>query len=191
MFKICFFINENTGYTAGNSGAIFKTTDCGVSWINQTNYAGYDINCIQFISDNEGIVAGGKPESERAFIYKTDDGGASWYEVYDSLSLGVLNSVDFMNGAYAIATGNNGNILKTFDKGESWSSWNISSENLLAIDFLNTQNALITGTNGLVYKTTNSGINWHVIISGFYLNLSSVKYYEQNFAVASGDNGKY
>ncbi len=184
-----FFINENTGYTAGDSGAIYKTTNSGMNWISQTNYIKYNINSVYFINNVEGVAAGGNPENGRSFIYRTDDGGQSWYEVYDSLSLGVLNSVDFMNEWEGIAAGNNGNVLYTFNRGESWIAGNITSENLNSIDFLDGQNALITGSNGLVYKTTNGGTSWITIVTGFYLDLNSVRFFYNQFAIAAGDRG--
>jgi len=184
-----FFINEKIGFAAGDSGVIFKTTDEGNSWTDQTNYKKYNINCVSFINEESGIVTGGNPESNRAFIYKTDDGGDSWYEVYDSLSLGVLNSAVFMDGVNGIAVGYNGNALYSYDAGESWTTTNISPVNLFSINFSDKLNGLISGANGLFYKTTDGGISWNTVISRNYKNFYSVKFKDNYFAAASGEGG--
>lgn len=184
-----FFINYNTGYVAGDSGAIYKTTNAGNSWTDQTNYRRYNIKKIIFTNELSGIAAGGNPENERAFIYKTADGGLSWYEVYDSLSLGVLNSAEFMNETYGIAVGNNGNVLYSYDAGESWITDNISTFNLFSVSFQNDLDGLISGANGLIYKSTDGGNEWNPVVSGHYINLHSVKYISNNFAAAAGEKG--
>lgn len=184
-----FFINEKTGFAAGDSGAIFKTTDEGNSWTDQTNYKKYNIYCVRFINEESGVVAGGNPESNRAFIYKTNDGGISWYEVYDSLSLGVLNSAVFLNTANCIAAGLNGNVLYSYDAGESWITSNISPVNLYSVSFYDNMNGLISGANGLFYKTTDGGISWNAVLSRIYKNFYSVKFRDNYFAAAAGEGG--
>ena len=184
-----FFINEKTGFAAGDSGVIFKTTDEGNSWTDQTNYKKYNIKCVRFINEESGIVAGGNPESNRAFIYKTNDGGISWYEVYDSLSLGVLNSAVFLNTANCIAAGLNGNVLYSYDAGESWKTSNISPVNLYSVSFYDNMNGLISGANGLFYKTTDGGISWITVLSRIYKNFYSVKFRDNYFAAAAGEGG--
>ncbi len=184
-----YFVNTNTGFVAGDSGAIFKTSDGGSSWTDQTNYSRYNINSIYFTNQYSGIAAGGNPENERAFIYKTDDGGNSWYEVYDSLSLGVLNSVDFYNESGGIAVGKNGNVLYSYDAGESWWTDNISPVNLYSVSFRNNVNGLISGANGIIYKTTDGGNSWNTIVSGYFIKLNSIKYGDHNFAAAAGEKG--
>ncbi|HMS33076.1 MAG TPA: YCF48-related protein [Ignavibacteria bacterium] len=184
-----YFVNTNTGFAAGDSGTIFKTSDGGSSWIDQTNYRRYNINCIFFTNELSGIAAGGNPENERAFIYKTDDGGNSWYEVYDSLSLGVLNSVDFYSESGGIAVGKNGNVLYSYDAGESWMTDNISPVNLYSVSFQNNINGLISGANGIIYKTTDGGNSWNTIVSGYFIKLNAVKYRDHNFAASAGEKG--
>lgn len=184
-----FSINEKIYYAAGDSGIIFRTSDGGIHWSDLTNYKKYDIQSIYFIDENTGVAAGGYQDGERAFIYKTTNAGVNWFEAYDSLGLGELNSLIFINNTLGFCAGNNGNILRTFDGGYSWESENIFPENLYSVNFNDPKNGLISCENGLILKTTNGGDNWDYIISGSYVNLYSIKYLSEDIAIAAGEKG--
>lgn len=187
--RCIFFLRENTGYVCGDSGRIFKTINGGFNWMNQTNYTKLVQKSIYFVNSETGIVAGGNPENQRAFIYRTDNGGSNWYEVFDSINFGVLNSIAFLDEMTGLIAGDNGNIINTYNAGENWFISNLSHENLNSISFADDQNGLVSATNGLIYKTTNSGFDWKIINSGTYVDLQSIKYYDKDFAVAAGKNG--
>jgi len=189
FLNTAFLINENIYYAAGDSGAIFRTSDGGIHWSDQTNYKKYDIQSIYFTDENNGMVAGGYQDGERAFIYKTTNAGTNWFEAYDSLGLGQLNSLTFVNELSGYCAGNNGNILRTYDGGYSWESENIFSGNLYSVSFRDTKNGLISGETGMIFKTTNGGSNWDYMISGFYSDIYSVKYLSEDMAVAAGQEG--
>ncbi|HMQ69788.1 MAG TPA: YCF48-related protein [Ignavibacteria bacterium] len=189
FLNTAFLINENIYYAAGDSGAIFRTSDGGIHWSDQTNYKKYDIQSIYFTDENNGMVAGGYQDGERAFIYKTTNAGVNWFEAYDSLGLGKLNSLTFVNVFSGYCAGNNGNILRTFDGGYSWESENIFSGNLYSVSFRDTKNGLISGETGMIFKTTNGGTDWDYMISGFYSDIYSVKYLSEDMAVAGGQEG--
>lgn len=184
-----YFINCNTGFAAGNSGTIFKTTNGGESWINQTGYTNLNENSICFLNNDTGIVAGGTPDNERAFIFRTTNGGTNWYEVYDSMSMGVFNSITFTNRSTGFITGDNGNVLKTENAGWDWTSENLTTINLNSVSFADSLNGLICGDDGIIFKTSNGGDNWHYVYGNTYKNLSSIKYFNQNFVTAVGEEG--
>ncbi|MBL0106104.1 MAG: hypothetical protein IPP52_02105 [Ignavibacteria bacterium] len=49
-----YFLNNNTGWIAGDSGAVFRTTDQGLNWIKQSTYVDNYILSIFFINENTG-----------------------------------------------------------------------------------------------------------------------------------------
>ena len=53
-----YFINNDTGYTVGNSGTILKTTDGGYNWISQTSNTTYDLLSVYFINADTGFTVG-------------------------------------------------------------------------------------------------------------------------------------
>ncbi len=183
-----YFMNAYTGYAAGNDGAIFKTSNAGELWTNQTHYTRLDYNFIHFINYDDGVAGGGNPENGRAFIYRTSNAGINWFEVFDSLGMGILNSVSFVNSNVGIATGDNGNILHTYDAGFSWTSENISVNNLNSISFTDQINGMIAADNGIVYVTSNGGFDWSKSLTGVYSNLNAIMFRE-DYALACGSDG--
>jgi len=66
------FINENTGYAAGNIGTVMKTTNGGMNW--ELKNIGFEIILLSifFIDENTGFVSGGN----NGTILKTTNGGS-------------------------------------------------------------------------------------------------------------------
>lgn len=184
-----FFLNRATGFVAGNKGVIFKTGDGGMNWTEQTGYTNLNLNSVYFLNKDTGLVAGGTPDNERAFIFRTTNGGTNWYEVYDSMSMGVFNSMKFINSSTGFLAGNNGNVLKTINAGRDWASENITAINFNSIDFIDSLNGMICGDDGIIFITTNSGASWNYTFAQTYKKLNSVKYSGRNFATAAGEDG--
>jgi photosystem II stability/assembly factor-like uncharacterized protein len=59
-----------------NQGLIMKSTDFGLTWINQQTNTLYTINSIYFISSLEGWACG-----DHGTILKTTNGGLNWYVI--------------------------------------------------------------------------------------------------------------
>ncbi len=52
-----FFIDADTGFAVGNSGAIIKTTNGGVNWSSLNSNGLFTINSVYFINSNVGFAA--------------------------------------------------------------------------------------------------------------------------------------
>ena len=106
-----YFVDDNTGWTVGQSGIILKTIDAGTSWIAQTSgftTALYDISCID---SNTCWAVGGK-ESAPPFlgsllILKTTDGGVNWIPLPGlASSVLAMTEVRFVDAVQGWAIGN-------------------------------------------------------------------------------------
>ncbi|MFC3161539.1 WD40/YVTN/BNR-like repeat-containing protein [Chryseobacterium arachidis] len=78
-----FFLNENVGWAAkGGNGAVFKTTNGGANWIQQTVSTATNqyYRNIEFLNENVGFLG-----TLNNNFYKTVDGGNSWQRV-DNIS---------------------------------------------------------------------------------------------------------
>ena len=70
--------HPDTIYAATPYG-IYKTVDCAEHWI-KTEMSGVEINCIKVSRANPGILIA----SSDSMIYKSEDGGGTWNEIWKS-----------------------------------------------------------------------------------------------------------
>jgi len=83
-------------------------------------------NNIFFMDKEIGFVTGGinnAGDSRDDVIYKTTDGGSSWYEVlnqYNQPASWGIYDVSFVGNKYGVATSKVGKIYTTIDGGENW-----------------------------------------------------------------------
>ncbi|MDA3936607.1 MAG: cell wall-binding repeat-containing protein [Actinomycetota bacterium] len=109
-----FFIDQNTGWVAGN-GTLRKTTDGGVTWVDKRPDGTQRLYWTpHFVDANTGWVVGGD-----GLILNTTDGGDSW-EFQDSGVSTELIGVHFVDANTGWVSGNNGLILATDDGGATW-----------------------------------------------------------------------
>ncbi len=181
-----YFINENTGWAAGNY--IYKTTDGGNTWdeIYNPSETIYD---IYFISSLTGWAVGWN-----GLIIKTTDGGDTW-ETLDSETTDNLESVYFISSLTGWATGECG-ILKTTDGGESWvNQFPIELEyvSINSVYFIDENNGWAAGFN--ILRTTDGGENWtECMVNGSYgmwFMLNSLFFADENNGWTVGYDGIY
>jgi photosystem II stability/assembly factor-like uncharacterized protein len=176
------FVDENTGWVVGEDQTIFKTTNGGDTWINQSN--NYNTNyAVDFVNENIGYVVG----SNR--IRRTTDGGNTW--INQSLGSGgqALYSVFFVNKDTGWAVGYPGKILKTTDGGINWiSQMDTISKPLYSVYFISDSKGFVAGgsNNTIIYKTTNSGEDWILCPTGFTESLHSIYFIDENVGYAVG-----
>ncbi|MCE7926740.1 MAG: hypothetical protein DYG98_27180 [Haliscomenobacteraceae bacterium CHB4] len=97
-------------------------------------------------------------------IFKTIDGGVTWFKVFDTDS--VLWGLFFLNSETGWAVGSNSNttearIFKTIDGGALWNQQNInSSERIEGIFFTDSLNGFVTAGCDDYFKTTDGGDSW-------------------------------
>ncbi len=94
ILKTIYFIDENSGYTAGD-GILIYTSDGGTSWINKNFPSLLGLQSIFFINSMTGFAVSGNTSgywSTGQFI-KTTDGGQNWTAYY-------LNDYTFYSSVY-------------------------------------------------------------------------------------------
>lgn len=121
FFGSLYFLNDTLGYSAGfagvsdscnNNSSIIKTTDGGLSWQNQIFNCTNSFHTIYFPCKNIGYVGGFK------HIFKTENGGNSWYLQSDSIISNTwIFSIFCTDSVTCYAVGDNGRILKTINGG--------------------------------------------------------------------------
>jgi photosystem II stability/assembly factor-like uncharacterized protein len=152
-----YFTDSNTGYAAGESGIIMKTTNGGNNWFEQQNITGFDFTDMCFTNSTTGFVVGeylGLPHY--SVVFNTTDSGNSWNEI----PLGtdeVLAGIYFTDELNGWAVGNdygNGNIAiiyRTTDGGNNWVKQNIPTFDALAdVYFINDTKGWAVGHLGTI-----------------------------------------
>ncbi|MBZ0199818.1 MAG: T9SS type A sorting domain-containing protein [Ignavibacteriaceae bacterium] len=141
-----FMLTETTGWQAGSSGKIFKTTDGGLTWIlnYQNNVDGFNFTSVFFVNENVGYVAGND-----ATIAKTIDGGINWETIIIPAETSDLKDIHFVdeNTGWAIsAASNTSNVYKTIDGGTNWTlELANTTSDLEDIDFFDANHGVVCG----------------------------------------------
>jgi|GEM_PF-3948477 photosystem II stability/assembly factor-like uncharacterized protein len=175
--EYCSFVNQDTGWVI-SADSVFKTTDGGITWVNQPtpgapSYVSMNFESINFINANEGIICSLNIASDSAYsklvgsILWTNDGGSHW--VFKDLGNpnGSLNA-KLASSSTAYAIDQYGSCKRTTDSGKTWSACDFtgiySGGKLFPI---NKDTVFFAGLDnfhfiGSVGKTTDSGANWSV-----------------------------
>jgi photosystem II stability/assembly factor-like uncharacterized protein len=174
-----FFINSNTGFAVGENGILIKTINGGTNWttinLGTTNTL-YD---IYFTSESVGYICG-----DAAFYY-TDDGGATWTPravTYTYYSTKFVND----NIGWAVGSVANGQIIKTINRGASWSVKTPPSP-LYDLAIVDASILVAVGYNGSIQRTTDAGNTWSAISSGTTDILRSVAFVNSSIGYISTD----
>ncbi len=178
------FENSTTVSLVGENGLIMKTTDNGVTWVEQSS----NISNILFgASFNSGIsLAAG----ENGVILRSIDNGENWQPILPGTTEN-LNDIEIV-GSKAAVCGNNGTIYYSADYGENWTVTNSNTtNNLYDIKFINAETGFITGDLGTLLKTTDGGISWQSIeISFTNAKFNSIEAIDADNLIIIGDAGK-
>ncbi|WP_300566771.1 T9SS type A sorting domain-containing protein [Flavobacterium sp.] len=169
-FDDVFFLTDTLGWALnGSLATVYKTTDGGVTWVQQLNEtalgANYYFRNIEFLTPDIGFV--GTLTNNKFF--KTIDGGATW-----SLVTNIFPQPRAICGLDAVGTSTvygcgdyfgPAFIVKSTDSGATWQYINMSAyaTGLVEIMFLDENVGFVSGsgnTGGVILKTTDGGATW-------------------------------
>ena len=186
-FNTNYFINDNTGWIAGNKGFILKTVNGGNNWIIQKSDSTLELKSIKFIDLNTGWVFG-RSTTLNGIVYKTTNSGNNWI-FQTNFSSNYLNSgfmLD-MNTGYAVGSG--GIFVKTTNGGTNWNTLPSGvTLNLYSLYFINSNTGWIVGA-GIIRYTTNGGMNWIAQNASVLESLYSITFSGNDTGVICGSRG--
>lgn len=190
------FSDYHTGYAVGLNSKIVKTIDAGNTWELQfVNLFGNKFNSVYFINNNTGFICGGKMNAPYyGVVYKTINGGISWYEVSPIAQDVEFRSIHFPSsltgylvGGYEF--GSAGVIYKTTNAGETWIQQGIVNKDLNSVVFKDANTGYTVGENGIILKTTNGSMIWNSQVSSSSRDLKSVYFVNQDLGFTVGSSG--
>lgn len=173
--------NAGTSAERNDSQGIFKTTDGGKTWEHKVTIEGSQTRLDQIKIISMAI----DPENTKVLyvgtvgdgIYKSENGGDSWYQVgdqnnrlratstvYDMVAEGGNSNIIYA----ATLNENRGVLLKSEDAGKSWAESYISTEsgkqiNRVQIDPVSKNTVYIGTEQGGLIKSMDRGNNWEIV----------------------------
>ncbi len=197
MFYDIEILNSTSCLISGWPTALIKSIDTGSSFFNLVSRQNQHIALLSFIDENIGFACkiwDGGPNP----TLKTTNGGLNWdtlphlnhNTVMETMSF-ISESVGFKGGWY------NGNLQKTTDSADSWSSVTFvdSLTDGQIFDFHIEQNMpnsyYACGWYGQLFKSTDGGDNWFTLNSGLSSNTSlfGIYFISDSVGWAVGANG--
>jgi hypothetical protein len=183
-----------TGFSPPTFGAdtdsvVLMSIDNGASWALQDSvFSLRETRSIIALNSTSYFAAGGSSGvNPTGYTFQT--GGDS---LGQSVSSGLLQSVDVASGTYytagATTNGANGTILKSTD-GTNWTTQVSSGSKLNGISASDPSVVYAVGENGTVQKTTNGGTNWSSQTTNSNYVLYGVNAVSSTTAYAVGKSG--
>lgn len=102
-----------------------------------------------------------------------------------------LNDVFFLpNGRHGVVVGNTGEVLATYDAGDTWVRWASGTAfNLNAVWFVSDSTGWAVGGNGTALESTTGGRTWTLVATGSSDNLTDVFFTDALHGWIVGSNG--
>ena len=99
-----------------------------------------------------------------------------------------FNSIHTPDGIYVIAAGDQGNIFRSVNSGNSWARYTEPSVNFKSV-FTFSTNVWLTADNGKVYKSTTLSTLLTPYSTGVSTSINSIFFIDANTGFVCGDNG--
>jgi photosystem II stability/assembly factor-like uncharacterized protein len=182
-----YFVNKDTGWACGQSGAIIKTTNGGDDWtISETPVNNLLLKTHSY--NGQMVLVTGYD----GIILRSSDGGENFEQVSSGVGNGVdLWGVQMLNDTLGWVCGLNQTLLKTTDAGLNWQQVTAGlNQHYWSLNFLNEQYGMIACGSGIVLMTTNGGNSWTQIQAGDTRSLYTIDVIDNLHIAAAGASGK-
>ncbi|MBV4357342.1 WD40/YVTN/BNR-like repeat-containing protein [Pinibacter aurantiacus] len=167
--KDMLYATYGTMIRTNNEQGVCMSKDGGLTWSKLSTLPGHTMG-LWFLNTNKGFVCNGR-------VNKTEDGGASWQEMYSTNSMLTIGQVFFKNdttgyayGGFTDDYGSSGILIKTTDGGKTWKE-NSLRELITSIDFTDANTGYALTYENKVYKTTDGAEHWTLLndrLQGLY-----------------------
>ncbi|WP_300980458.1 T9SS type A sorting domain-containing protein [Nonlabens sp.] len=178
-------VDSNTAFVAayprqaGQQGGIWKTTDAGVTWTQQTaasfnNVASFP-NIVHYFDANNGLAIG-DPTNGYWEIYTSNNGGTTYSRIPSASLPAPLNNETGYLSQFAYSgdsiwfTTSAGRIIHSANRGVTWSVYQSPLSDFEGttifgdISFATSNRGVIQDNAGNIFKTTDGGQTWNAVV---------------------------
>jgi photosystem II stability/assembly factor-like uncharacterized protein len=207
----CKALSELVCWVAGDNATVLRTTDGGINWLNANPNPGVITGEVRNMEALDATTAFVTTESQTSTaVYKTSDGGNSWFEVYSNTE-GFIKGIRMLDPLNGIAIGNpvSGpvsdlwNVLLTTDGGNTWqpapnrpiaNNIHQAVHNSFQVSMPN----IYWGTSFTsIYRSTDGGLTYNehetpgagIYIGSLYINSSGIGFAAATAMSRSTDGG--
>lgn len=185
------YVGGSIWLTAGEAGAIFRSTDDGSSWYQVYTPAGNRYFADIFVL-NESVVyaaANSADEAPVQIIIKSTDGGVNWSQVYTGEE-NQISKLYFLSETTGFGLFGS-TILRTVNGGVTWVPSTIvgAPEAFTDIHFINSSTGYISGSWGAFAKTTDGGLTWQMGATGTSIGFYTVWFTSPLTGYLAGSSG--
>lgn len=172
-----FFIDDRTGWVAGDSGIILYTTDFGAQWARQMTGTPYEIADVFFLTRDLGWALAWKSDPPfGTIILSTTTGGAQWQQRMYPVENAFMSSIYFLDSVNGWLGSFSSEILSTTNAGMTWEPAAFSGGDtcrgchVLNFTFYSREYAFAVGgcyeAFGCVWRTMSGGDVWWARLVG-------------------------
>lgn len=184
-FNSISMLNSMTGYIAGTTGRVRKTTNGGTTWDSVATGTTVTLNKIKFVNANTGWIFG----STTGLVSKTTDGGATWTPQTSGVTV-ALNAADFINDSTGMFAGASGRLRRTTNGGATWDSvFSTYGSTINDMVMVNSSTGYFVGLTGNMRVTTDGGVSWDTITTPVSTTLSAVDFVDPMNGMIVGTTG--
>jgi photosystem II stability/assembly factor-like uncharacterized protein len=156
------FVDDQVGWAVGEGGTgglVYKTTDGGVSWFQQTEPSGQRVFGVEALDPETVMIVGGG--TYFTIARRSTDGGQTWNVMDVPLNDSIFLDIFFVNPQIGWVVGLNGGIAKTTDGGLTWTRQTApTSWGLIRVHFSDPLNGWAGGYYDILFHTTDGGQTW-------------------------------
>lgn len=160
--------NPNFGWICGHKGYILRTTDAGNTWQGANLPFPHQLESITFVNEKVGFVSGTNENSGNGAIYKSTDGGKTWFDITPQILNLELWGNYFVDENFGMVIGggcgSKQRFFRTTDGGNKWYEYmyQYTSNKLSDIILTNQTGEAYAAGSGWVWKSINGGKDWNL-----------------------------
>lgn len=175
---------KNAGIISDSVSFFLQSLDNGFTW--DTLWCGlpFIAHTFHFTNDSVGWLG-----LEYNKLYKTTNGGISWFEKYsEQFSDNHIQSIHSIGINHIFAVSQSGKVIYSHDGGNNWqiSQAGDLNSSISRIFFLNQNNGFIAGND--LWRTTTGGASWIRASSSLKGSFTKIDFADENYGMAIGEH---